>query len=159
LQVIQWLFSPLVLFAIAVIFAQRFRSELRKLSLFLVIVALVLFASLVMTGIMYEPDSTLGDVHKWLGHLSVVNLWTAAPLSLGFFLRVRLRPRPVATPAYCFLILCAVACDLSTSFTGYPGPSHNNYETESVDATRFEVLHMFVLPAITGLLVSTWHMA
>ena len=92
------------------------------------------------------------DLHKWLGHGLVIAAWFAIPFIIGVSTKTSFRRGVAKAIGKVVLLLLMLLVVLLASFTGYMGPSHIAAPNEQT-ATRFKVLHLFVLPSLIAILI------
>lgn len=157
-----WLF-PLVNF-LALVFlgwasSRAWPSVTRRTALWMPLVAGVLWAVLIATGIPPIRSST-GQVHQWCGLMIVTLLYCCVGFALGVLWRQKMARRPLLAVGQSFALLFCLAVTFSASLTGYldrdPVPDP---EIAEETHNRFVVLHMFVLPALIAMMLAIWHFA
>ena len=111
--------------------------------------SLILWGGMIVTGVAHDLGYCAVS-HRWLGHILFVSIWLLVPFSLGLF--VQRGARIIPSIAWAMLVIGAV---FLSSLTGYLGPSNTApFSAETIN--RFNILHRFAFPAVTGILLAQW---
>jgi len=103
-----------------------------------------------IAGIFAGPEAP----HRVLAHAAVLAAWLAAPLGVGIFLYGALTEGTARSWAGLAVTGLSMIAVLLTAVTGYTGPTRASTGAEHV--LRFEILHLFAAPVLTGGLFLGW---
>jgi hypothetical protein len=137
----------------ALLVSIRHSEPLQPFARALVGIVLALWVGLLMTGLAHGSNALAADGHYLMGRVIVTVSLVAVGVSMAVFLP-RLRQQLVRTIARILLIGFACPACLFASFTGYLMPPDPQAKPE--DYLRFRVIHMGVLPIVSGASVAAW---
>ena len=109
---------------------------------------------LLVTGLPHGSD-LLAYVHRWTGHVLLILLWICIPFAVVALSIAKLWRFPLTTFGQGIVLLLVIPVMLTTSFTGYLGPSYDASMNEET-RVRFLVLHCFILPTLLTSLLVAW---
>lgn len=132
----------------------RFPGATRRFVCGAVVVAAVLWGALMATGLMLLGGETSRSVHNWLAHILVLVVWYTVSLSAGVVLQQGLRLRPWRSLACVLGTLLTCGFCILSALTGHLAPADPERHPDT--ALRFKVLHLVVLPSMTGILLGLW---
>ena len=103
-----------------------------------------------IAGITFGPEAP----HRVLGHVAVVAAWLVAPLGAGIFLYAAVAEGTTRCWVGAAAAGLSVVAVLLTAVTGYMGPTRA--ATGAQHILRFELLHLFVAPALAAAVLIGW---
>jgi hypothetical protein len=111
---------------------------------------------LAVTGL--AAGEKMNVVHRWTGHIFVIEVYLAALFAIGVVLGRDFRRRPAAAIAAVLFLLSVLGFGLLNAFTGYLKPSENELHQPWYEETlnRFFVLHMIALPTLLVVFAIAW---
>jgi cytochrome bd-type quinol oxidase subunit 2 len=149
------------LFVAGWLLSKSHREAVRKCARVLPVAAGMILVGLTLTGwlrLVADPF----EIHRWAGQALIIVVWLGIPFAVGVLFQRHFRRRPIASICQLLTLLFLFALVFLAALTGYLGPSHANETGQQIrnvseeTRTRFNILHLFVLPGLCFALLIQW---
>jgi hypothetical protein len=130
--------------------------RLRQMAQGLVLLLLLAWCLLAVTGWVRGPGGVADAVHHWTPHVLTWPVWFVIAFCVGQFIRHWPWGSAWAAVFGTLLALASGGLWVLAAFTGYLGPSRVPHEPGGMTLVRFQIAHLGVLPTLLLLCLVLW---